>query len=63
MLEAIGEEADAGDEFALCDALNAKTGYAIPASIVELKGLAPRFTDICEKQDMWQAVTAMLGLN
>ncbi len=63
VLEAIGESADATDEFALCEALCVKTGYAIPASIVELKGLAPRFTDICEKQDMWQAVTGMLGLN
>ena len=63
VLEAVGQSADYADEFALCDALSAKTGYAIPASIVELKGLAPRFTDICEKQEMWQAVTAMLGLN
>ncbi len=63
VLEAIGQDASAKDEFALCEALSAKTGYAIPASIVALKELQPRFTDICEKQEMWQTVTTMLGLN
>ncbi len=61
VLEAVGEAAD-GDEFALCEALSARTGYAIPKSIAALKGATPRFTDICEKQDMWQQVEKMLGL-
>ncbi len=63
VLEAIGEKADAKDEFALCDALSAKTGYEVPRSIAALKELTPRFTQICEKEEMWQQVVAMLGLN
>ena len=62
VLEAVGESADADDEFALCQALSDRTGYAIPASIAALQGATPRFTDICEKQEMWQQVEKMLGL-
>ncbi len=61
VLEALGEPA-CGDEFALCHALSQRTGYAIPHSIAALKNATPRFTDICEKQDMWQQVEKMLGL-
>ena len=63
VLEAIGEKADAPDEFVLCDALSARSGYAVPAAIAALKEQQPRFTELCEKEDMWQVITAMLGLN
>ncbi|MBR6549489.1 MAG: threonine synthase [Clostridia bacterium] len=62
VLEAIGRQTEGKDEFTLCEELSAATGYAIPASIAALRGATPRFTDICEKQELWQQVVAMLGL-
>jgi threonine synthase len=62
VLEAIGERVDTDDEFALCKALNARTGLAIPQSICDLEGATPRFTQICEKEDMWAQVQDMLGM-
>jgi hypothetical protein len=46
----------------LCKALNARTGLAIPQSICDLEGATPRFTQICEKEDMWAQVQDMLGM-
>lgn len=62
VLEAIGEPAEAKDEFELCETLSARTGYAIPKSIIALKDLRPRFTQICEKEEMWQVIARTLGL-
>jgi threonine synthase len=62
VLEAIGKEVATDDEFVLCKTLSDATGYAIPASISALEGATPRFTQICEKEDMWAQVQTMLGM-
>ena len=62
VLQAIGQPATEEDEFALCRALSQATGWPVPASIAALQGQTPRFTDCCEKQDMWGVIARMLAL-
>ena len=63
VLNAVNDgDAMPADEFAMVDALQAKTGCTAPAQLCALKGSTPRFTGICTKEEMKQVVFDMLGI-
>lgn len=61
VLEALGGE-NTGDEFDKVDSLQIMTGCAVPSPLAGLKGKAPRFTDICDRETMREVVYGMLGI-
>ncbi len=50
------------DEFEQVYELKAVTGVDCPAQLENLKGVEPRFTDCCTKEDMTKKVYEMLGI-
>ena len=50
------------DEFDVLYTLNKVSGLEIPASLAELKTKAIRFDTKCEKEDMINVVSGMLGI-
>ncbi len=61
VLSALKPEIDGKDEFAVVDELHALTGCPIPAPLAQLKGKQPRFTGVCDRDTMEQAVFELLG--
>lgn len=62
VLEAVAPEKICDDEFKMVDRLNETTGMPVPAPIAALKTAVPRFYNVCEKQDMADAVFGYLGI-
>ena len=62
VLEGLEVTAVSEDEFDMIDALVSASGVKAPERLTELKGSTPRFTDICEKDNMRGVVYSMLGL-
>lgn len=62
VLEAVQDSVDTADEFAMVDALHEKTGAPVPPQLAALQGKAPRFHQVCAKEDMARVVLDMLGL-
>jgi threonine synthase len=62
VIEGIGTDAKASDEFELFDILFDKTGVDIPASLKNLKAAESRFTGECEKEQMIEKVYEFLGI-
>ena len=62
VLEALGGS-QAGDEFDKVEQLHRLTGCAVPAPLAGLKGRQPRFTEVCDREDMEQAMVRLLQLD
>ena len=62
VLEALGGS-QAGDEFDKVEQLHRLTGCAVPAPLAGLKGRQPRFTEVCGREDMEQAMVRLLQLD
>ena len=62
VLEGLGEKVDSTDEFDMMSALDSASGVPAPKKLTELWGAAPRFTDVCEKDEMQGVVFGMLGI-
>ena len=60
VLHALGEDAGLMDEFSTVSSLAAKTGLECPAPLAGLKDKKVRFTDLCTKDTMQDAVLKML---
>lgn len=56
VLAAVAPDVQAVDEFAMVDALYEKTGFPCPKQLLELKNKPVRFTDICTRDTMEDAV-------
>lgn len=54
---------DSEDEFAMVNELSDFTGAEVPVQLASLAGKQPRFTEVCEKNDMTNVVFNMLGIN
>ena len=57
-----GKDVSGMDDFAMLDRIEALTGTAAPAQLKALKNAVPRFTGICKKEEMEQAVYSLLGI-
>ncbi len=62
VLEGLGEKAASDDEFDMIAAVNSASGVTPPAKLTELRGAEPRFTDVCDKEEMQGVVFGMLGI-
>lgn len=62
VLEALGGS-QAGDEFDKVEQLHRLTGCEVPAPLAGLKGRQPRFTEVCGREDMEQAMVRLLHLD
>ena len=63
VLEAVGGGLAAGrSEFDLVHQLSILTGEQVPAPLADLEQRSVRFTDVCDKEEMAQAVFRMLGI-
>ncbi len=62
VLEGLGESTASEDEFDMIAAVERASGVTPPVKLTELRGASPRFTDICEKEEMQNVVFAMLGI-
>lgn len=62
VLEGLGEIPSSQDEFDMIAAVSSISGVTPPAKLTELWGAIPRFTDICEKEDMQNVVFSMLEI-
>ncbi len=62
VLDALGASKEGEDEFDKVDRLNALTGAPVPPSLSALKGRAPRFTQVCDRDTMEQTVRELLTL-
>ena len=56
VLKAVTGDKTVGDEFSTVNALYNATGVAVPAPLSSLKGLKPRFNNLCDKTDMAEVV-------
>lgn len=63
VLEALTSESLPESEFDMVDMLYSISSMRVPTPIAELKGLAPRFDNVTEKEDMQQTVLKALGIN
>lgn len=54
---------DSEDEFAMVNELSDFTGAEVPVQLASLAGKQPRFTEVCEKNEMTDVVFNMLGIN
>ncbi|MBQ2781155.1 MAG: threonine synthase [Clostridia bacterium] len=63
VLKALGADREEWDEFEKVEGLNAATGAPVPAPLASLKGKQPRFTKICDKTEMQDAVRELLHGN
>ncbi len=62
VLEGLEKNAASEDGFEMMAALQSISGVPAPVKLTELKGTSPRFTDICEKNDMRSIVYSMLNI-
>ncbi len=62
VLEALGEPVEGLAEFELVERLAGRTGCEIPAGLASLKGKAPRFSDVCDREGILDYVVEQLGL-
>ncbi len=62
VLEALGVDMNDMDEFEKVDALHKTTGSPIPAPLASLSDKQVRFTDVCDKTGMQQAVLTAIGI-
>ncbi len=62
VLEGLGETPSSADEFDMIAAVSSISGVTPPQKLTELWGAVPRFTDICEKEDMQNVVFSMLEI-
>ena len=62
VIKGIGGNADTDNEFELFARLNAATGVEIPASLANLENADVRFKDVCEKDEMTEAVYNFLKI-
>ena len=63
VLEAVSDEVLPEDEFAMVDALSAKTGTSVPAPLANLKDAKVRFTFECKVDEMPRTVLNSLSIN
>ena len=61
VLAALGHADDTLDEFEKVEALSRLTGTSAPAPLASLRSKTPRFTQVCDKQDMQAAVRGLLN--
>ena len=50
------------DEFEKVETLNSTTNEPVPAPLSSLRGRTPRFTGVCDKENMQQVVYDLLGI-
>ncbi len=62
VLEALGEDVSALDEFDKVEKLQSSTGEEVPAPLGCLRGREPRFNNVCDKDSMQAVVYDMLGI-
>lgn len=62
VLTGLGQEITSTDEFDMMAALDSYTGVPAPAKLTELWGAKPRFTEICDKNEMESVVFSMLEI-
>lgn len=62
VLSAIADTVNADNEFDMVDELFNKSGEPVPPQLATLKGREPRFTGVCDKENMKQVVFDMLGI-
>lgn len=62
VLEGLGENVTSDDEFEKMAALDSISGVHAPEKLTSLWGAKPRFTDICEKENMQGVVFSMLDI-
>lgn len=56
VLSAVAPDVQAEDEFDMVDALRARTGFACPPQLLDLRDRPVRFTAVCKKDEMEKAV-------
>ncbi len=61
VLSALQDTVDTMDEFAVVEALHALTDCPIPEPLKALKGKKPRFTNVCDRDNMEAQVFDLLG--
>lgn len=62
VLSAITDDIKSEDEFSMVEELFEKSKEPVPPQLATLKGKAPRFTRVSDKEDMAQVVFDMLGI-
>ena len=62
VLSAITDDIKSKDEFSMVEELFEKSKEPVPPQLATLKGKAPRFTRVSDKEDMAQVVFDMLGI-
>ncbi len=62
VLAALGEDVSALDEFEKVEKLNTLSGEPVPAPLGNLRGREPRFSGVCDKDNMRGVVYDMLGI-
>ena len=62
VMEAIGEETEGVDDFALIDRLNKVSGMSVPAAVEELRGAPIRHDTVCDAGKMKEEVENILKL-
>ncbi len=62
VLAALGDACGEGDEFARLEELERKTGCPVPPPLAALRGKAPRFTGVCDREGMREVVYSMLHI-
>ena len=62
VLNALGKDTAALDEFDKVEALHTLTGCAVPPPLADLRGKTPRFTEVCSRNEMPHVVFRMLGI-
>ncbi len=62
VLGALHDGTPAGDEFDMVEELHRLTGCAVPPPLADLRGKTPRFTEVCDRQEMRGVVYRLLGM-
>ena len=62
VLDALGKDTAALDEFDKVEALHTLTGCAVPPPLADLRGKTPRFHEVCAREEMPDVVFRMLGI-
>ena len=62
VLKAIDSTKCSDDEFGMVDALSSATKTVVPSPIASLENAVPRFSNVCEKQDMSDFVLKFLNI-
>ena len=57
------KDVDGTDDFEMLSRIEEISGTSAPAQLKALKGASPRFTGICTKEEMQNAVYSLLGIN